>query len=1250
MRSRSVFVVLLTCTAFVLLYHSHLESQTGGASDILPAQPSPQVVKAVASGVSPSVTSIAVQPVYQRPPDGSKLKVIEISEPDGDEVEADREASIHDRDGSPTKFSSVPMPESSLSFDGLSNFNNIDLYNALIIPPDSNGDVGPRNYVQAVNSAIRIFDKSGNPLTPAFKLSGLFSSLGTPCSTRNDGDPSVLYDPLADRWLLSQYCTAFPPFRQMVAVSKSGDPTGQYFIYEFVMPNIRLNDYAKLAVWPDGYFMSTDEFVGSDYVGSGAFAFDRQRMLLGDPSATYIYFNLPYSSTERVGGLLSSDLDGLMAPPAGTPEVFAGYSANEYGDAADAIRLFDFHADFNNAANSTFQGRPESPIAVAAFDPTSPSGRADIGQPPPGERLDSVSDRLMYRIAYRNFGDHESLVFNQTVRLTLPAEIYRAGVRVYELRRTPGGPFSVSEQSTLGDSTSSRWLGSAAEDNRGDLAVGYSFANEDKKPSIMYSGKLGGDPPGQFRSEATLIAGTGVQKAFGYRWGDYSGMSIDPEDDCTFWLTNEYFTQESENFSDFAWLTRIGKFKFPECTTLPKATFTGTITDAVSARPVEGARVRAAAYSRISDSVGSYGDLVVIPGLYSVTVSARGYRDQTITLSIATGQTLIRNFALEPVPVVENTAVDITAESCGINRTIEPGETVTMNVSLRNTGQISANNLVVSLLHSGGVISPGPAQNYGSLPADGSIISRPFSFTVSPGIGCGREIVMSFAMTAGTQSLGVLSVPFRAGAVRYALRENFDNALPPALPAGWSTAATGAQQPWTSSNVRETSRPNSLFSPDPNQIGLNELVSPVIQITSPEARLSFRNWYDLETTFLRNRLYDGSVLEISIDGGIWQDIVAAGGAFESGGYDGIIDSCCQNPLAGRMGWSGRSGINQTSEFITSSVRLPAAAAGHGIRLRWRIGTDIGSYREGQYIDDVSVTDGYSCSCSTAVLNRVLFDFDGDGRTDLSVFRPSDVPNAPDFRVQNSSNGSSIPTSWGSIGDIAVNADFDGDRRTDYAVFRPSTGVWYILRSSDRSFSAIAFGLAGDRPTPADFDGDGKSDIGVYRPSTGVWYWLNSSNGQFSARQFGLAEDVPVPGDYDGDGKADIGVFRPSSGVWYATRSSDGGTTIVPFGIAGDKPVAGDFDGDGRTDLVVFRPSTGVWYLLRSKLGFGAVQFGTAGDAPLQADFDGDGQNDISVFRPSTAVWYYIRSSDETTMIKTFGSIGDQAVPSIYTGN
>ena len=873
----------------------------------------------------------------------------------------------HDFDGSIARSSLVPMPATMLSFDGLTNFDNIDAYNALIIPPDTAGDVGPGHYVQAVNSLVKIFDKSGNALTPPFKLSQLFAPLGTVCSTRNDGDPIVLYDPLADRWLISQYCTSAPPFRQMIAVSKTGDPTGAYYLYEFVMPNIRLNDFPKFGVWPDGYYMSSEEFTGSDFSGTGMFAFDRTKMLAGDPTAAYIYFNRLSPSTVRLGNVLPADLDGLRPPPAGSPNIFAGYTATEYGDAQDAVRLFNFHVDFANPSNSTFTERPESPLAVAAFDPTSLDGRTDITQPAPGEKLDANSDRLNYRAAYRNYGASESIVLNQTVRLS--TDPYRAGVRVYELRRS-GGVFSVTEQSTIGNSQSSHWIGSVAQDNQGNLAVGYNLVTDTKQPSLIYTGKLATEPAGIFREEAKLIDGTGVQKAFGWRWGDYSGMSVDPVDDCTFWMTGEYYTLASEQFSDFTWLTRIGKFKFPECTAAPRSIIMGVVTNAATGQPISTASVTAAAYSRATTATGSYGELAVLPGSYSVTASAFGFRSQSFTVNAFNGQVLTQNFALQPVAVLLNAGTLVSAESCGSNGAPDPGETVTVNVSLRNTGMLATQNLTATLLPGQGVTNPGVPQSYGAMPAGGPVVTKPFSFTVDPAVICGGQIVLTLRLRDGAADLGDLTITMQTGTPKIAFRESFDRTQQSRLPIRWLRLASDVNglpdspRNWAVSTARSQSGSKSAFSPDRNQIGVNEMRTPVFRISTPNARLTFRNFYDFETTFLRNRRYDGSVLEIRIGAGAWQDIIAAGGTFESGGYDGPLDACCQNPLRNLQGWSGKSGVASTAEFITTAVRLPADLTGQTIQLRWRVGTDIGNSVavEGQYIDDILVTDGYTCGC------------------------------------------------------------------------------------------------------------------------------------------------------------------------------------------------------------------------------------------------------------------------------------------------
>ena len=228
---------------------------------------------------------------------------------------------------------------------------------------------------------------------------------------------------------------------------------------------------------------------------------------------------------------------------------------------------------------------------------------------------------------------------------------------------------------------------------------------------------------------------------------------------------------------------------------------------------------------------------------------------------------------------------------------------------------------------------------------------------------------------------------------------------------------------------------------------------------------------------------------------------------------------------------------------------------------------------------------------------------------------------------------------------AKHADFDGDGKTDVSVFRPGEGNWYVRRSSANDFSVTNFGISTDKLAPADYDGDGKTDIAVFRD--GTWYWLNSSNNQFRAVQFGVASDKPQPGDYDGDGTADAAVFRPSDGTWYIRQSRDG-FAARQFGISTDRPVAADFDGDGKTDLGVYRE--GVWYLLKSQAGFAAAQFGIGEDKPVLGDYDGDGKADLAVFRPSNGSWYVSQSGDNGFRAAQFGIASDTPSPGDYDGD
>jgi len=287
----------------------------------------------------------------------------------------------------------------------------------------------------------------------------------------------------------------------------------------------------------------------------------------------------------------------------------------------------------------------------------------------------------------------------------------------------------------------------------------------------------------------------------------------------------------------------------------------------------------------------------------------------------------------------------------------------------------------------------------------------------------------------------------------------------------------------------------------------------------------------------------------------------------------------------------------------------------------------------------------SAEIDKIVRSRASSDFDGDLRTDIAVYRPSNGI----WYISHSSNGSNRYQNFGLAEDIPVPEDYDGDNVTDIGVFRPSTGAWYNFRSSDNTVGIVALGASGDVPVATDLDGDAKSDYAVFRPSTGIWSILYSRNPATVANvNFGLNGDIPTASDFDGDGISDIAIFRPSTGDWWwipSNAAAGSGFSVVHWGLNGDIPVAGDFDGDFKADQAVFRPSSGLWFVRQSSNGVALIgQWGLSADIPVVGDYDGDGKDDIAVFRPSTGVWYIVRSSNGTFLFGQWGLNGDLPTP------
>lgn len=468
------------------------------------------------------------------------------------------------------------MPTASVNFAGTSNVSGV-------LPPDTQGDVGPNHYVQWVNLAFTIYDKAGNKLYGPANGNTIWSGFDTDCANNNDGDPITVYDYLADRWMMSQFqVNSGAASYQCIAVSQTADPTGAWYRYKYTWPSYSgsylMNDYPHFGLWPDAYYMTANQFVYSTgaWMGAGVAAFEREKMLTG-ATAKMVYFNL-YPVDADYGGLLPADMDGATQPPSGAPGLIVGWNDSTWGvTTSDALTIWKFHVDWNTTGNSYLgtgaagsAGGPNWTINTNNVDPTVCSSRNCIDQPGTNVGLDAISDRLMHRVQYRNFGSYQTLVGNHTVDTNNPAGI--AGIHWFELRNT-STDWAMHQQGTYGLSDSiNRWMGSIAMDGAGNIALGYSVSGSSVYPGIRYVGRLASDTLGTMgQGETTLIAGGGYQSSTSYRWGDYSAMQVDP-DDATFWFTTEYMASSSSA----GWVTRIGAFKFAASGPTPTPTNTPT--------------------------------------------------------------------------------------------------------------------------------------------------------------------------------------------------------------------------------------------------------------------------------------------------------------------------------------------------------------------------------------------------------------------------------------------------------------------------------------------------------------------------------------------------------------------------------------------------------------------------------------------------------------------------------------------------
>jgi hypothetical protein len=578
---RSLLVRLLAATSLVAV--SSLPVQAAPAAD---KALKPHFTNAVAMDVSPTLRSLAA---HRTAPD---VDPSVVSRRDRNLRTAASRGFTGS--GAQTQVGAEAIPAPMANFEGLSNQDNFDIFEFRVNPPDPVGDVGPNHYVEMVNLVFGVYSKTGDLLLGPVDTGTLWAGFPIEDCTDPSGDPIVVYDQFADRWLLSQFTTrgldpATPtaPFYNCVAVSTTGDPTGSYYRYAFItQPDEEdggyfFPDYPKYGVWTDSYVMTTRDFGFDDRYGISVYGLEKNKMLNGQPArAVQFFLELGEVPLPLIGdGLLPADIDGKQKPmkDAAIPIVGTQDDDASYGATADAVNIWDFRVKWHSTPTASLELNAQ--LAVDAFDsifPCAPTSRDCLPQPGitnPAQYLDVLSyrQRPTWRLAYRNNKTHETMVTTQSVEAAPGV----AGMRWYEIRRT-GETYAIQQQGTYAPADGvHRWMGSVAQDKKGNMALGYSVVNAtDVFPGIRYTGRLAGDPAGQMTlGEGVIINGSGVQTTTNSRWGDYTSMNIDPTDDCTFWYVNEYYEVSGvpidppppAGADTRPWQTRIASFKLPGC-------------------------------------------------------------------------------------------------------------------------------------------------------------------------------------------------------------------------------------------------------------------------------------------------------------------------------------------------------------------------------------------------------------------------------------------------------------------------------------------------------------------------------------------------------------------------------------------------------------------------------------------------------------------------------------------------------------
>ncbi|PIE91357.1 MAG: hypothetical protein CR997_01410 [Acidobacteria bacterium] len=865
-------------------------------------------------------------------------------------------------------------------------------------PPDTVGDVGTQYYIQSINSGggavYTIYNKSDGSVA-----AGPFSmdDLGSGACGDGLGDPIILYDWMADRWFISEFSNSSNDL--CIYISQTNDPiTGGWFAYSFLNPN-GFPDYPKYAVWPDGYYVTTNH--GGPNTCS---VFERDKMLLGQAATFQSRTDIPDLAGFGFQASTPADLDGFTAPPSGSPAYIMRHRDDEVHNTGnndpnqDFIELWAYQTDWNTPANTSLTKLLDIPVAEFDSSLCGLSSFYCFPQSGSSTTLDPLREVIMWRLVYRNFGTHEALVGNYVVDIDGNDT---GGIRWFELRKTGSGAWSLYQEGTHApDDGLSRWMGAIGMDGKGNIALGYNVSSSSTYPSLAYAGRLNTDPLGTLpqadtTGEYTIVEGTSPNGS--NRYGDYSSMNLDPSDDCTFWFTGEYNVASN-------WSTRIAKFTFESCLCTPLDAPTGVTATAAGNNQIDvswDAVAGAESYSvyrafgacppdswvLLQDGVTgtSYADTAASGGVtYSYTVTSYDLEEdcESTKDDCSSAQTTGSCMLLPDFSGLAEVVNPQTA-NCSLILNWNAGQsscsgTLTYNVYRGTTEDFTpdASSLIASCID---------ATTY----TDNDVESYQMYYYIvraedSTGDGSGPcnngNMELNTVVRSGSPS----------GPDTIFFEDNLESG-----DANWvMNTLTGDQ---TNQWLVNDDEPNAyspthvLFVPNvySTQDQTVQLANPVNIPAGSPARLSFYNHYNTESN------YDGGVLEYSVNGGTdWYDILAGDGnnipanadRFISGEYN---DSSLSGsgPLADRSAWTGDSG-----GFIETAVDL-SDLTGVDLLLRWRMGSDSSASRTGWWIDDIKIFYGNSCEANSCASYAVTVSDDTIVCTGGSTELNCDVTNS-----------------------------------------------------------------------------------------------------------------------------------------------------------------------------------------------------------------------------------------------------------------